>query len=83
MTKTYQRINDSGHSWLEVPVEDVRDLAGVFDEITDFSPIKNRKFYLEEDCDLQTFFVAMCDKGYKVNMVNINVPDLDSYLANQ
>jgi len=83
MTKTYQRICDPGHSWLKVPVEDVRDLAGVFDEITNYSPIKKRQCYLEEDCDLDTFFVAMRNKGYTVNMININVPDFDSYLANQ
>ena len=82
MTKTYHRICDPGHSWLEVPIEDVRDLAGVFDEITNFSPLKKRKLYLEEDCDLDTFFMAMRNKGYTVNMININVPDFDSYLSN-
>jgi len=82
MEKTYRRFCDPGHSWLEVPVEDVRDLAGVFDEITNFSPLKKRMFYLEEDCDLDTFFMAMRNKGYTVNMININVPDFDSYLSN-
>ena len=80
MEKTYRRICDPGHSWLEVPVEDVRDLAGVFDEITNFSPLKKRKFYLEEDCDLYTFFMAMRNKGYKVNMINTIVSDFESFM---
>jgi hypothetical protein len=80
MEKTYRRICDPGHSWLEVPVEDVRDLAGVFDEITNFSPLKKRKFYLEEDCDLDTFFMAMRNKGYKVNMINTIVSDFESFM---
>ena len=80
MEKTYRRICDPGHSWLEVPVEDVRDLAGVFDEITNFSPLKKCTFYLEEDCDLDTFFMAMRNKGYKVNMINIIVSDFESFM---
>ena len=28
-TRTYLRIHDPGHSWLEVPAKDVRDAAGV------------------------------------------------------
>jgi hypothetical protein len=80
MEKTYRRICDPGHSWLEVPIEDVRDLAGVFDEITNFSPLKKRKFYLEEDCDLDTFFMAMRNKGYKVNMINTIVSDFESFM---
>jgi hypothetical protein len=34
-TLTFNRIEDPGHSWLEVPVKMVRDIAGVFDQITD------------------------------------------------
>jgi len=76
----YKRIEDPGHSWLEVPVEDVRDLAGVFDQITDYSPIKKRKFYLEEDCDLYTFYKAMEGKGYTVKMERVLVEDFEQYL---
>lgn len=81
-TCTYLRIYDPGHSWLKVPVEDVRDIAGVFDDITAYSPIKRRFFYLEEDCDMYTFYKAMIDKGYTVNMENLNVGDFDDYLQN-
>lgn len=80
-TVTYRRIEDPGHSWLEVPVEDVRDIAGVFDDITGYSPIKRRKFYLEEDCDMYTFVMAMEKKGIKVEMDRVLVDDFDDYLA--
>ena len=48
MVRNYIRIHDPGHSWLEVPVKDVRDIAGVWDNITTYSPLKRHKFYLEE-----------------------------------
>ena len=76
----YRRIEGPGHSWLEVPVEDVRDLAGVFDEISAYSPIKRRKFYLEEDCDLYTFYKAMEQKGYTVKMTRVLVDDFEQFI---
>lgn len=80
-TRTYLRIHDPGHSWLKVPVKDVRDIAGVFDDITTYSPIKRGFFYLEEDCDMYTFYKAMTlVKGYTVNIENLNVGDFDDYL---
>lgn len=76
----YRRIEDPGHSWLEVPVEHVRDLAGVFDDITPYSPLKRRKFYLEEDCDLYTFYKAMEKKGYSIKMTRVLVDDFEQFL---
>jgi len=39
--------------------------------------------YLEEDCDLYTFYQAMTKlKGYTININNINVDDFDEYLQN-
>ena len=81
--RNYDRIYDPGHSWLEVPIKDVRDIAGVWDNITEYSPLKRHKFYLEEDCDMYTFYKAMIDKGYSVNITNINVDDFDEYLKNK
>lgn len=75
----YDRIEDPGHSWLEVPICDVRKI-GVLDKITPYSP-KNADFiYLEEDCDMFTFVDAMKSKGYSVEMNRVNVDDFDSYL---
>ncbi len=33
MVREYDRIYDPGHSWLEVPIKDVRD-SGVYGKIT-------------------------------------------------
>ncbi len=54
----YDRIEDPGHSWLEVPISDVRKI-GVLDKITAYSPKKAGFIYLEEDCDMFTFVDAM------------------------
>ena len=81
-TKSYNRIYDASHSWLEVPVKDVRDAAGVWDAITAYSPLKRHKFYLEEDCDMGTFYNAMIQKGYTINITNVHVDDFDEYLQN-
>ena len=83
MVRNYVRIHDPGHSWLEVPIKDVRDVAGVADRITPYSPLKHGFYYLEEDCDMYAFYKSMIDKGYNVNITNINVDDFDEYLANQ
>lgn len=80
-TRTYLRIHDPGHSWLRVPAKDVRDAAGVWDKITAYSPLKRHQFYLEEDCDMGTFYMAMLEKGYSVNIENLNVGDFDDYLS--
>lgn len=77
--RNYTRIYDPGHSWLEVPIKDVRD-SGIYNKITAYSPIKGGMMYLEEDCDLYTFYKAMTDKGYTINITDIHVDDFDEYL---
>lgn len=79
--RTYVRIHDPGHSWLEVPAKDVRDAAGVWNAITAYSPLKRHKFYLEEDIDMGTFYKAMIDKGYTVIINDMHVNDFDEYLT--
>lgn len=81
MKRQYTLIEDPGHSWLEVPVKDVRE-AGVFNQITNFSPVKRGKMYLEEDCDAPTFLLALQAKKVKVDIKEIHVNDFDEYLAN-
>jgi hypothetical protein len=83
MIRNYVRIHDPGHSWLEVPIKDVRDAAGVWDKITAYSPLKRHKFYLEEDCDMYTFYKAMKNNGYTINITDIHVDDFDEYLKNK
>jgi len=82
MIRNYVRIHDPGHSWLEVPSKDVRD-SGVYDKITAYSPLKRHKFYLEEDCDMYTFYNAMKNNGYTINITDIHVDDFDEYLKNK
>ena len=82
MIRNYVRIYDPGHSWLEVPIRDVR-AAGVYGKITQYSYIKGGKQYLEEDIDMYTFYKAMIDKGYTINIADINVNDFDTYLSNK
>ena len=79
MVRNYTRIYDAGHSWLQVPIKDVRN-AGVYNKITQYSPIKGGKMYLEEDCDLYTFTKAMMNKHYTVNITDVHVDDFDAYL---
>ena len=79
MVRNYTRIYDPGHSWMEVPIRDVRD-AGVYNKITQYSPIKGGKMYLEEDCDLYTLYKALMDKNYTVNITDVHVDDFDAYL---
>lgn len=83
-THTYLHIHDPSHSWLKVPVKDLRDIAGleIFDDITSYSPMKRGFLYLEEDCDMPTFLNAMTNKGYTVNTKNLNVNDFEGYLQN-
>ena len=75
----YVRIHDPGHSWLAVPVQDVRDI-GVLPQITAYSPTVGGMMYLEEDCDMWAFYKAMLDNGVSMTVVNENVDDFEEYL---
>ena len=74
--RNYTRIYDPGHSWLEVPIKDVRDAAGVWDKITAYSPLKRHKFYLEEDCDTGKLINA-------IKAANIKFEDVLQELENR
>jgi CTP:phosphocholine cytidylyltransferase-like protein len=78
--REYNRIEDPGHSWLEVPIKDVRE-AGVEDQITPYSYIKDGKMYLEEDCDLDTFYNAMVKKGITIKMNRVMIEDSDEFFV--
>lgn len=55
--KTYKLHTDPGHGWLAVSIKELSEL-GIADKITRYSYVKGRMAYLEEDCDLATFFNA-------------------------
>jgi hypothetical protein len=55
--KVYVLHTDPGHGWLAVKFKEIKDL-GIADKITTYSYVKGSTAYLEEDCDLATFFNA-------------------------
>lgn len=58
----YTYHQDPGHGWLEVPVQELKDL-GIAQRITAYSYMKGDKAFLEEDLDAGTFL----DMREKVN----------------
>jgi hypothetical protein len=78
-SREYVRIHDPGHSWLAVPVHDVMAVDAL-DHITVYSPQRNGMIYLEEDCDLHTFYQACLVRAVNVSWVNVDVDDFDEYL---
>jgi len=58
--KEYRYIIDPGHGWLEVPQPEIAAL-NIEDKISAFSYISEdgQTVYLEEDCDLSIFLIAM------------------------
>ena len=53
--------NDAGHGWLAVKI-DLLDHLGLVDRITNFSFIKGKTAYLEEDCDVSLFIAEYRNK---------------------
>ena len=58
---------DSGHGWLEVSIEDIRELC-IENSISRYSYIANGRVYLEEDCDASLYFANAKDNGWVINM---------------
>lgn len=54
---TYVFHEDPGHGWLQVQASELFAL-GIHEQITTYSYIHAGSAYLEEDCDLSTFFRA-------------------------
>jgi hypothetical protein len=50
----YTFYEDSSHGWLEVPLQELKDL-GIQERITSFSYVFKGMAYLEEDLDAGTF----------------------------
>jgi hypothetical protein len=55
--KVYVLHTDPGHGWLAVKHRELKEL-GIADRITRYSYARGTTAYLEEDCDLATFFSA-------------------------
>ena len=54
---TYTLYEDAGHAWIKVSIAELIAL-NILVDITPFSYIKGRFAFLEEDCDMTTFFTA-------------------------
>ena len=63
-----------GHGWLAVKLSDLK-MLGIEADITDFSYIKGKTAYLEEDKDAGTYIRAMKAKG--INVVVRQGPERD------
>ena len=50
--------SDAGHGWLAVKLADLK-MLGIEADITDFSYVKGKTAYLEEDKDANTYIRAM------------------------
>ena len=57
MIRSFHRVIDPGHSWLKVPVAELKRL-GIESNISSHSYIRNGVAYLEEDVDAWIFLDA-------------------------
>lgn len=80
---TYQLISDDGHAWLMVPFEDAFALGLNGDTFTECSFCKNGAYYLEEDCDLATFFAAYHKRHGELPTIRENSPVPGAWIGRQ
>jgi hypothetical protein len=59
--------SDSGHGWLAVKLGEIK-MLGIESDITEYSYIKGKTAYLEEDCDAMKFINAAKGKGITVEL---------------
>jgi len=60
-------FTDPGHGWVSVKLQTLIDL-GIADKISTYSYIRGNSAYLEEDCDLNTLYIACHNLGYKIDL---------------
>jgi hypothetical protein len=59
--KTYKFYCDPGHGWLAVKIKELHEL-GILYKISNYSYVRGKTAYLEEDCDASEFFKAYREK---------------------
>ena len=59
--------SDSGHGLLAVKLGEIK-MLGIESDITEYSYIKGKTAYLEEDCDAMTFINAAKAKGITIEL---------------
>jgi len=60
--------SDPGHAWGKVSLSKLADL-NLIDRISSFSFLRGQFAYLEEDCDLSSFVLAMRERGESVEFI--------------
>jgi len=58
--QTYRYIQDPGHGWIEVPLDELENIAYKISRYSYMNP-KTGKAYLEEDCDAAIFIKKLKD----------------------
>ena len=64
VTRTF--YSDPGHGWLKVGYDELVEL-GIQPDITQWSYRNGEDVFLEEDCDVGKYIVAMNRKGISIN----------------
>ena len=66
-TKRLTYHTDSGHGWLEVAIDDIRELQ-ITNLISGYSYVKGDRVFLEEDCDAFAYMENAKAKGWILNV---------------
>ena len=80
--KTFIFHQDPGHGWLEVSRADLADVGVKPASISPYSYFKGDSFFLEEDCDFETFFKAYDSKYGRGPTYRYKDSDGDSFIRN-
>ena len=56
-------FSDPGHGWLRMPINHIK-LLNIADKISQYSRIRGRYAFIEEDSDADRFFAALKDAGH-------------------
>ena len=72
--QTYRYIQDPGHGWLEVDLQEVERL-GIGAKVSSYSYVNEDKAYLEEDCDLSLFLRAKESASEPFKLVEVYQQD--------
>lgn len=59
--------SDNGHGWLAVKLNELK-MLGIESDISNYSFVKGKTAYLEEDCDAAKFINAAKAKGITVEL---------------
>ncbi len=64
-------FNDPGHGWLEADIGLIKDMK-IEHKISNYSCVKGRNVYLEEDCDACLLTDALKAQGIEYEVVDIH-----------